>query len=120
MQIEFVALWEKSINDSVTLWISKTLLEQMIRTDPLLQIAALMTKYCTSHALAQYGKTASTRERRRPGGEGGPWPQTKKRALKALESGNALHERNGLSSHGLHRSTFGDGELNCRVRHGTG
>lgn len=43
-----------------------------------------------------------------------------KRALKALESGNALHERNGLSSHGLHRSTFGDGELNCRVRHGTG
>ena len=44
----------------------------------------------------------------------------KKRALKALESGNALHERNGLSSHGLHRSTFGDGELNCRVRHGTG
>ena len=36
------------------------------------------------------------------------------------ENGNALHERNGLSSHGLHRSTFGDGELNCRVRHGTG
>ena len=51
---------------------------------------------------------------------GGHEPQTKKRALKALESGNALHERNGLSSHGLHRSTFGDGELNCRVRHGTG
>ena len=25
-----------------------------------------------------------------------------------------------LSSHGLHRSTFGDGELNCRVRHGIG
>ena len=48
-----------------------------------------------------------------------PCPQTK-RALKALGSGNALHERNGLSSHGLHRSTFGDGELNCRVRHGTG
>ena len=46
--------------------------------------------------------------------------QNKKRALKALGSGNALHERNGLSSHGLHRSTFGDGELNCRVRHGTG
>ncbi len=53
-----------------------------------------------------------------PGGEGhGP---KQKRALKALGSGNALHERNGLSSHGLHRSTFGDGELNCRVRHGTG
>ena len=47
-------------------------------------------------------------------------PPKQKRALKALESGNALHERNGLSSHGLHRSTFGDGELNCRVRHGTG
>ena len=54
-----------------------------------------------------------------PGGEGA-CPPNKKRALKALESGNALHERNGLSSHGLHRSTFGDGELNCRVRHGTG
>ena len=63
-------------------------------------------------------KTASTRERRRPG-RGGMSPK-QKRALKALESGNALHERNGLSSHGLHRSTFGDGELNCRVRHGTG
>ena len=47
-------------------------------------------------------------------------PGKAERALKALESGNALHERNGLSSHGLHRSTFGDGELNCRVRHGTG
>ena len=58
------------------------------------------------------------RPHRTPEGSG-PWPQTK-RALKALESGNALHERNGLSSHGLHRSTFGDGELNCRVRHGTG
>ena len=53
-----------------------------------------------------------------PGG-GGHGPK-QKRALKALESGNALHERNGLASHGLHRSTFGDGELNCRVRHGTG
>ena len=51
---------------------------------------------------------------------GGAMAPNKKRALKALESGNALHERNGLSSHGLHRSTFGDGELNCRVRHGTG
>ena len=89
----------------------------MIRIDPLLQIAALMTKYCTSHALARYGKTASTRERRPR--RGGMSPKQKK-ALKALESGNALHERNGLSSHGLHRSTFGDGELNCRVRHGTG
>ena len=51
---------------------------------------------------------------------GGGMSPKQKRALKALESGNALHERNGLSSHGLHRSTFGDGELNCRVRHGTG
>ena len=56
---------------------------------------------------------------RGPGGEGAHAPK-QKRALKALGSGNALHERNGLSSHGLHRSTFGDGELNCRVRHGTG
>ena len=44
--------------------------------------------------------------------EKGPW--------RPSGNGNALHERNGLSSHGLHRSTFGDGELNCRVRHGTG
>ena len=54
-----------------------------------------------------------------PGGEGG-MPPNKKGPSRPLESGNALHERNGLSSHGLHRSTFGDGELNCRVRHGTG
>lgn len=39
---------------------------------------------------------------------------------RGLERRNALHERNFLSSHGLHRSTFGDGELNCRVRHGIG
>ena len=63
------------------------------------------------------------RPRRTPEGSGpgrGGMSPKQKRALKALESGNALHERNGLSSHGLHRSTFGDGELNCRVRHGTG
>ena len=63
------------------------------------------------------------RPRRTPEGSGpggGAHGPKQKRALKALESGNALHERNGLSSHGLHRSTFGDGELNCRVRHGTG
>ena len=63
------------------------------------------------------------RPRRTPEGSGpggGHAPRKAKRALKALGSGNALHERNGLSSHGLHRSTFGDGELNCRVRHGTG
>ena len=66
------------------------------------------------------GETARrTPEGSGSGGEGAHGPK-QKRALKALESGNALHERNGLSSHGLHRSTFGDGELNCRVRHGTG
>ena len=56
----------------------------MIRIDPLLQIAALMTKYCTSHALARYGKTASTRERRRPGG--GREPQTKKGPSRPLRA----------------------------------
>ena len=67
------------------------------------------------------GETARrTPEGSGPGGEGAHAPGKAERALKALESGNALHERNGLSSHGLHRSTFGDGELNCRVRHGTG
>ena len=44
----------------------------MIRIDPLLQIAALKTKYSESHALARYGKTASTRERRAPAGGHGP------------------------------------------------
>ena len=88
----------------------------MIRTDPLLKIAAIMTNYCALHALARCRKAAP--EGSGPGG--GAMTPNKKRALKALESGNALHERNGLSSHGLHRSTFGDGELNCRVRHGTG
>ena len=52
--------------------------------------------------------------------EGAAAPESKKGPLGPYENGNALHERNGLSSHGLHRSTFGDGELNCRVRHGTG
>ena len=46
--------------------------------------------------------------------------ETRKGARRPLEKANALHERNGLPSHGLHRSTIGDGELNCRVRHGTG
>ena len=66
------------------------------------------------------GETARrTPEGSGPGGEG-PMPPNKKGPSRPLGSGNALHERNGLSSHGLHRSTFGDGELNCRVRHGTG
>ena len=30
------------------------------------------------------------------------------------------HGRDSLPSHGLHRSTLGDGGLNCRVRNGTG
>ena len=30
------------------------------------------------------------------------------------------HVSGVLPSHGLHRSTIGDGELNCRVRNGTG
>ena len=34
--------------------------------------------------------------------------------------GNALRERGALSSRGLHRSTFGDGGLNFRVRNGIG
>lgn len=33
---------------------------------------------------------------------------------------NALYEQNVLSSHGLHRSTFGDERLNYRVRNGIG
>ena len=82
------------------------------------------TGYLNSHAITKQRRKAvakaapaaparpprrrmPTRERRK-----GPWGPS--------ENGNALHERNGLSSHGLHRSTFGDGELNCRVRHGTG
>ena len=32
----------------------------------------------------------------------------------------ALHEQNALSSHGLHRSTFGEEGLNYRVRNGIG
>ena len=33
---------------------------------------------------------------------------------------NILYEHDVLSSHGLHRSTFGDGKLNYRVRNGIG
>ena len=50
--------------------------------------------------------------------------ENRKRAPKGpwlmLQKANALHERNVLSSHGLHRSTFGDGRLNYRVRDGIG
>ena len=69
---------------------------------------------------AEKPRPRRTPEGGRPRRGGAHAPGKEERALKALESGNALHERNGLSSHGLHRSTFGDGELNCRVRHGTG
>lgn len=37
-----------------------------------------------------------------------------------FEKRNALHEQNALSSHGLHRSTFGEEGLNYRVRNGIG
>ena len=69
---------------------------------------------------AEKPRPRRTPEGGRPRRGGAHAPGQAERALKALENGNALHERNGLSSHGLHRSTFGDGELNCRVRHGTG
>lgn len=36
------------------------------------------------------------------------------------EKGSIPHGRDSLPSHGLHRSTIGDGGLNCRVRNGTG
>ena len=36
------------------------------------------------------------------------------------KEGSALRGRDALSSHGLHRSTFGEEGLNCRVRNGTG
>ena len=73
----------------------------------------------TAHRSARPGPVREGRRAAaRPRGACGPRKQ--ERALGPYENGNALHERNGLSSHGLHRSTFGDGELNCRVRHGTG
>lgn len=51
----------------------------MIRTDPLLKIAAIMTNYCASHALARCRKAAPAPHARgeRPR-RGGPCPQTKK------------------------------------------
>ena len=61
---------------------------------------------------------------RRAVGPQGPGAFRRRKKEKPLEGAfgcrNALHEQNGLSSHGLHRSTFGDGELNCRVRYGIG
>lgn len=43
-----------------------------------------------------------------------------KRSIRSYTSKNALYEQNVLSSHGLHRSTFGDERLNYRVRNGIG
>ena len=45
---------------------------------------------------------------------------SEKTQIKAVFSVNALHEQNALSSHGLHRSTFGEEGLNYRVRNGIG
>lgn len=60
----------------------------MIRIDPLLQIAALMTKACTSHALARCGKAAPAPHARgeRPRRGGGPCPQTKKGPSRPLRA----------------------------------
>ena len=60
----------------------------MIRIDPLLQIAALMTKACTSHALARCRKAAPAPHARgeRPRRGGGPWPQTKKGPSRPLRA----------------------------------
>ena len=57
----------------------------MIRIDPLLQIAALKTKYSASHALVRCRKAAPAPHARgeRPRRGGGPWPQTKKGPLRA-------------------------------------
>ena len=49
----------------------------MIRTDPLLQIAAIMTNYCASHVLARCRKAAPAPHARgeRPRRGGGPCPR---------------------------------------------
>ena len=59
----------------------------MIRIDPLLQIAALMTKACTSHALARCRKAAPAPHARgeRPR-RGGHEPQTKKGPSRPLRA----------------------------------
>lgn len=60
----------------------------MIRTDPLLKIAAIMTNYCAPHALAQCRKAAPAPHARgeRPRRGGGPWPQTKKGPSRPLRA----------------------------------
>lgn len=60
----------------------------MIRTDPLLKIAAIMTNYCALHALARCRKAAPAPHARgeRPQRGGGPWPQTKKGPSRPLRA----------------------------------
>lgn len=60
----------------------------MIRTDPLLKIAAIMTNYCALHALARCRKAAPAPHARgeRPRRGGGPWPQTKKGPSRPLRA----------------------------------
>ena len=60
----------------------------MIRIDPLLQIAALKTKYSASHALVRCRKAAPAPHARgeRPRRGGGPWPQTKKGPSRPLRA----------------------------------
>lgn len=59
----------------------------MIRIDPLLQIAALKTKYSASHALVRCRKAAPAPHARgeRPR-QGGAWPQTKKGPSRPLRA----------------------------------
>ena len=59
----------------------------MIRTDPLLKIAAIMTKYCASHALARCRKAAPAPHARgeRPR-RGGPMPPNKKGPSRPLRA----------------------------------
>lgn len=60
----------------------------MIRTDPLLQIAAIMTNYCASHVLARCRKAAPAPHARgeRPRRGGGPWPPNKKGPSRPLRA----------------------------------
>lgn len=60
----------------------------MIRTDPLLKTAAIMTNYCAPHALARCRKAAPAPHARgeRPRRGGGPWPQTKKGPSRPLRA----------------------------------
>lgn len=59
----------------------------MIRTDPLLKTAAIMTNYCAPHALARCRKAAPAPHARgeRPR-RGGPMPPNKKGPLRPLEA----------------------------------